>query len=319
MTTLNSDRPGTGARSGAGTGTGSESESGTGTGTGSESATVSGTTHAGEDTPRADGAPLSAEERKAAEREAQKEEARAALRALKPWEGRATRQDKALMAAFVGVPLFFMALTPLKPFLIAHHPVLLEFVTGSNAAVGAAAAFARIGEIPLWLVVVAGVVGKVKIDWLFWWVGRRWGRGFVNLIAPGDRAQRFADRAQDMSPWIMPVALVLSYLPGIPTVFVLVIAGWTGMRLVPFLLLDALGALVLTASVASVGYAAGQTGVDIVLLVDRYALWFTLGIVVVMAFVPVFKQNRAQKRAKAAEEAGAGTARGDEGAQDPRD
>ncbi len=320
MTTLNSDRSGTGARSGSGTGAGPGSESGTGTG--SESATVSGTAHAGEDTPRADGAPLSAEERKAAEREAQKEEARAALRALKPWEGRATRQDKALMAAFVGVPLFFMALTPLKPFLIAHHPVLLEFVTGSNAAVGAAAAFARIGEIPLWLVVVAGVVGKVKIDWLFWWVGRRWGRGFVNLIAPGDRAQRFADRAQDMSPWIMPVAIVLSYLPGIPTVFVLVIAGWTGMRLVPFLLLDALGALVLTASVASVGYAAGQTGVDIVLLVDRYALWFALGIVVVMAFVPVFKQNRAQKRAKAAAEAKAaeevGAARGDERAQDPR-
>ncbi|WP_082166938.1 DedA family protein [Nocardiopsis sp. RV163] len=321
MTTLNSDRPGADARPGAGTGSASESESAHGSG--------SGTAHADGGSPRAGGAPLSAEERKAAEREAQKKEARAALRALKPWEGRATRQDKALMAAFVGVPLFFMALTPLKPFLIAHHPVLLEFVTGSNAAVGAAAAFARIGEIPLWLVVVAGVVGKVKIDWLFWWVGRRWGRGFVNLIAPGDRAQRFADRAQDMSPWIMPVALVLSYLPGIPTVFVLVIAGWTGMRLVPFLLLDALGALVLTASVASVGYAAGQTGVDIVLLVDRYALWFTLGIVVFMAFLPVFKQNRARKRAEAAKRAGAaeeagaaegaGAARGDEGARGPRD
>ncbi|WP_223838590.1 VTT domain-containing protein [Nocardiopsis deserti] len=305
MTTVNNDRPG------AGSGSGPES--------GSEPASESVTAHAGGDSPRADDAPLSAEERKAAEKEAQKEEARAALRAIKPWKGRATRQDKALMAAFVGVPLFFMALTPLKPFLIANHPVLLEFVTGSNAAIGAAAAFARIGEIPLWLVVVAGVVGKVKIDWLFWWVGRRWGRGLVNLIAPGDRAQRFADRAQDMSPWIMPVALVLSYLPGIPTVLVLVVAGWTGMRLLPFLLLDALGALVLTASVASVGYAAGQTGVDIVLLVDRYALWFTLGIVVVMAFVPVFKQNRAQKRAVAAEEAraaeGASASEGSEAAE----
>ncbi|WP_435110987.1 VTT domain-containing protein, partial [Nocardiopsis synnemataformans] len=311
---VNSDRPG--AESGSGPESGAEPASGSG------SASESVTAHTGEDSPRAGGAPLSAEERKAAEKEAQKEEARAALRAIKPWKGRATRQDKALMAAFVGVPLFFMALTPLKPFLIANHPVLLEFVTGSNAAIGAAAAFARIGEIPLWLVVVAGVVGKVKIDWLFWWVGRRWGRGLVNLIAPGDRAQRFADRAQDMSPWIMPVALILSYLPGIPTVLVLVIAGWTGMRLLPFLLLDALGALVLTASVASVGYAAGQTGVDIVLLVDRYALWFTLGIVVIMAFVPVFKQNRAQKRAKAAEEAEAtqddGVAQGNGAAQDPR-
>ncbi len=325
MTSVNSDRSGPGAGSEPGPasasvsahGSGSEPASASGSGTASETA------HAGEDSPRAGGTPLSAEERKAAEREAQKEETRAALRAVKPWKGKATRQDKALMAAFVGVPLFFMALTPLKPFLIANHPVLLEFVTGSNAAIGAAAAFARIGEIPLWLVVVAGVVGQVKVDWLFWWVGRRWGRGFVNLIAPGDRAQRFADRAQDMNPWIMPTAIILSYLPGVPTVLVLVIAGWTGMRLLPFLLLDALGALILTASVASVGYAAGQTGVDIVLLVDRYALWFTLGIVVLMAFVPVFKQNRAQKRAKAAEEAraaeGSEAARENGTAQDPRD
>ncbi|PDP85741.1 DedA family protein [Glycomyces fuscus] len=301
MTTVNNDRSDTGSETGPETG----------------SAHGAGSAHVGGDSPGGGDGPVSAQERKAAEKEAQKEEARAALRAMKPWKGRATRQDKALMAAFVGVPLFFMALTPLKPFLIAHHPVLLEFVTGSNAAIGAAAAFARIGEIPLWLVVVAGIVGKVKIDWLFWWVGRRWGRGFVNLIAPGDRAQRFADRAQDMNPWIMRTALVLSYVPGVPTVFVLVIAGWTGMRLVPFLLLDALGALLLTATVASVGYAAGQAGVDVVLLVDRYALWFTLGIVVLMAFIPVFKKNRAEKRAKAAEEAeAAGQAEAARGPQD---
>lgn len=237
--------------------------------------------------------PQSKEEAK----KAREEEARAALRAMKPWKGKATRQDKALMAAFVGIPLFFMALTPLKPFLIAHHPVLLEFVTGGNAAIGAAAAFARVGELPLWLVVVAGVVGKIKVDWLFWWLGRRWGRGLVNLLAQGEKARRFADRAQGMNPWIMRVALVLSYLPGVPSLLVHVVAGWTGVRLLPFLALDALGALLLTATVASVGYASGQTGVDIVLMVDKYALWFTLGIVLVMSFVPVFRKNRAAAKA----------------------
>ncbi|MFC6432622.1 DedA family protein [Nocardiopsis tropica] len=241
------------------------------------------------------------------EKERKQEEAMEVLRAMKPWKGKATRQDKALLFTVVAIPLFFMALTPLKPFLIAEHPVGLAFVTGSNAAIGAASAFARIGEIPLWLVVVAGVVGKVKVDWLFWWVGRRWGRGFVNLIAQGDKAQRFADRAEDMNPWIIRAAMPLSYLPGVPALFVYVVAGWTGMRLRTFLLLDALGALLLTATVAGVGYAAGQTGVDIVLAVDRYALWVTLAIVFVMAFVPVVKQMRlakAEEAARAAEAAG---------------
>ncbi|MFD3686031.1 DedA family protein [Nocardiopsis sp. NPDC058631] len=234
------------------------------------------------------------------EKERKQEEAREALRAMKPWKGKATRQDKALLFTVVAIPAFFMALTPLKPFLIAEHPVGLAFVTGSNAAVGAASAFARIGEIPLWLVIVAGVVGKIKVDWLFWWVGRLWGRGFVNLIAQGDKAQRFADRAEDMNPWIIRAAVPLSYLPGVPALFVYVIAGWTGMRLRTFLLLDALGALILTSTVAGIGYAAGQTGVDIVLAVDRYALWVTLAIVFVMAFLPVVKQMRRAKAEEAA-------------------
>ncbi|WP_150240188.1 DedA family protein [Nocardiopsis quinghaiensis] len=227
--------------------------------------------------------------------ERKKEEARAALRSLKPWQGRATRQDKALMATFLGLPVFFMAMTPLKPFLIAHHPVLLEFVTGSTSAIGAAAAFSRVGEIPLWLVIVAGVFGKVKLDWLFWWVGRRWGRGIVNLLAPGEKAQRFADGAQDMNPWIIRTVLLLNYVPGVPSALVHVTAGWTGMRLRTFLALDAAGALLLTATVASIGYAAGRTGVDIVLMVDRYALWVSLGIILLMAFVPVVRQSRAAR------------------------
>lgn len=250
------------------------------------------------------------------EKERQQEEVREAFRAMKPWQGKATRQDKALLITVIAIPLFFMALTPIKPFLIAEHPIGLAFVTGSNAAVGAAAAFARIGELPLWLVVVAGVVGKIKVDWLFWWVGRRWGRGFVNLITQSEKAKDWADRAQDMNPWIIRAALPLSYFPGIPAVFVYVVAGWTGMRLRTFLLLDAVGALLLTSVVAGVGFAAGQTGVDIVLMVDRYAMWFTLAIVFVMAFIPVVKQMRrakaeeaARARAEAAgETAGAGEA-----------
>jgi membrane protein DedA with SNARE-associated domain len=252
---------------------------------------------AGPESPQEAGDLPTKEEREREREQRKKEEAQAALRALKPWQGKATRQDKALMAAFFGLPLFFMAMTPFKPFLIAHHPVLLEFVTGSTSAIGAAAAFSRVGDLPMWLVVVAGVFGKVKLDWLFWWVGRRWGRGIVNLLAPGEKAQRFADGAQSMNPWIIRVALLLNYVPGVPSALVHVIAGWTGMRLAAFMALDAVGALLLTATVASVGYAAGQTGVDIVLMVDKYALWVSIGIILLMAFVPAIKKNRAAKAA----------------------
>ncbi|WP_116247697.1 DedA family protein [Nocardiopsis sp. FIRDI 009] len=277
--------------------------------TADETARDDGATGAGTD--RADGRPAadadgSATDPGEAARARREQEVREALRAMKPWKGRATRQDKVLLACAIGIPAFFLALTPVKPLLIADHPIGLAFLTGSNAAVGAAAAFARIGEIPLWLVVVAGVVGKVKVDWLFWWLGRRWGRGFIDLLAQGERARRFADRAHDLNPWIIRFALTLSYLPGVPAALIHVTAGWTGMRLRTFFLFDALGALLLTAVVTAVGHASGQTGVDVILLVDRYALWLTFAIIFVMAFYPVFRQQRAEKaRRRAAAEAAA--------------
>ncbi|WP_304452404.1 DedA family protein [Nocardiopsis sp. YSL2] len=243
---------------------------------------------------------LSPERERRREKERKEEEARAALRALKPWEGRATRQDKALLTAFIVIPTVFLALTPLKPLLIADHPVGLAALTGSNAAIGAASAFARIGEIPLWLVLCAGVFGKIKVDWLFWWLGRRWGRGIVNLITPSERARRLADKVRDANPWWIRAAVLVSYVPGVPAALVLVVAGWTGMRLRTFMVLDACAALLMTGSVAAAGYAAGQAGVDIILLVDRYALWITFALIFAMAFAPVIRQNI---RAKAADRA----------------
>ena len=77
-----------------------------------------------------------------------------------PWEGSATRGDKALVATVSGVMGLLLLLTiPFRPFLLASRPVVLELVTGSLSAIGAGAAFARIGEASLILVVFAGVSG----------------------------------------------------------------------------------------------------------------------------------------------------------------
>jgi hypothetical protein len=63
------------------------------------------------------------------------------------------------MGAILGVVALGLALRPLKPFLVGSNPVALEFLSGDLTAIGAAAAFARIGEAPLWLVFLAGAAG----------------------------------------------------------------------------------------------------------------------------------------------------------------
>ena len=204
----------------------------------------------------------------------------------RPWEGRATRDDKLLMGAFVVVVLLGAATKPLTPFLLASHPVVLELLTGDLVAVGAAAAFARVGEAPLWLVVAAGTAGMIKFDWLMWWAGRSWGEGIVRMLTTPDRARAYAVRAKRLDPWVIRLAVLAAVLPGIPTPVVYAMAGLARMRLSTFLVLDALGAAIMTGLVSLVGYELGQHAVDVVLVVDRYASIASLTVIGVMFAVP---------------------------------
>ena len=213
-----------------------------------------------------------------------------ARRRIVPWQGPATRIDIALVAAVVAVVGIGMVVRPLKPFLLASHPVALEFLTGDKIAIGAAAAFARIGEVPLWLVVVAGAVGMVKFDWITWWTGRQWGAGIITMFATGERVRRFAGRAGELNPWIIRAAIVLAGLPGIPSAVVFAVAGWTGMRLRTFLLLDLTGAVVTTGIVVGIGYALGQQAVDVVLLVDSYAAAVSVTMILTTVAIPLVRR-----------------------------
>jgi membrane protein DedA with SNARE-associated domain len=202
----------------------------------------------------------------------------------------------ALMGAILGVVGLGLVIRPLKPFLVADHPVLLEFLTGDLVVIGAAAAFARIGEAPLWLVVVAGAVGMVKFDWLAWWAGRQWGAGIIRIFTTSERVQRHAAQATERNPWIVRLAVVIAVLPGIPTAVVYAAAGWTRMRLTTFLLLDLVGAVVITTVVAGLGYSLGQRAVDVVLTIDRYASVVSLTMIAVALLVPVVKGRIQRKR-----------------------
>ena len=263
----------------------------------------------GENTAEAAPRPTREEALKAAGKAWDLEEAergKAQWKAMRPWPKEMERQDRALAWMLVCIPAFFILTMPLRPLFVADHPIPLAFATGSNAAIGAASAFAGIGEGSLWLVIVAGVFGKVKIDWLFWWVGRRWGRDFLHFMVPSERGRRFAERLETMNPWVMRLILPLSFLPGVPAGIPQIVAGVSGMRLRTYMFLDVLGALMLTSIVAGIGYSVGQTGVDAVLLVDKYAVWLMFALIFGMAAIPAYSgiKDARERRAQALREAG---------------
>ena len=229
----------------------------------------------------------------------EREEAREALRKAVPWDGPMRGGDWFILLATFGVVAFNLASMPFRPLLIASYPVALAAVTGSLSAVGTGAAFARIGEAQLWLVVAAGVFGMIKFDWLFWLAGRRWGAKIVEMYAPGAAAQRTVGWVRNAPRWVMPLVVVGAALPGIPAPAVFAVAGMGRMRLLPFMIFNALGAALIAGLVAGLGFAMGQHAVDVVLTIDQYALWITLSLVGVVVYRSV-KKARAEEKAKKA-------------------
>jgi membrane-associated protein len=202
---------------------------------------------------------------------------------MRPWDSPMARADKLLISATAAILVVMLLTLPLRPFLLATHPVALSAVTGSLSAVGAAAAFARVGGTDLWLVIAAGVFGMIKFDWLFWWAGRRWGSKGVRFFTPPGRARRFVERVRSWPRWSTGLVVVAAALPGVPSVPLFLLAGLAGMRLVPFLVFDAIGSALVVGLVAGLGYGLGQTAVDVVLTIDQYALWVSIALIVIVS------------------------------------
>lgn len=220
--------------------------------------------------------------------------------AIKPWQGKAAGLDKLLLFIIIGVPLIYLGLMPLRPWMLVNAPVVQEFINGAKTSIVAAAAYARVGEIPLWLVIVAGFVGMAKLDWAFWLAGRRWGDGVLRLFAQNERQLKRINQLKKIPNWALFLMTLISRCPGIPGTLVYLVAGWTRMRLSLFLVADLLGCLIFTLIWTFLGYQLGEAAVDILEVIDKYALWLTLALIVGIFAISFFKEYRKQKKAEAA-------------------
>jgi membrane protein DedA with SNARE-associated domain len=86
--------------------------------------------------------------------------------------------------------------------------------------------------------------------------------------------------------------VVVSSLLPIPRAIIFVIAGWAGMRLVTFLILDLIGALLWIGLLAGLGYALGHHAVVAAQTISHYSWWFTIGIVALSVLFIVRSQRR---------------------------
>jgi membrane protein DedA with SNARE-associated domain len=190
------------------------------------------------------------------------------------------RQRALCLAALALQALYSFALVPAVPSLIGRNPVLLEALRGSTAAMVAAGAFARAGQASLAIALLAPIPTLLMTGPFLWWAGRLWGPVAAKYLAGrGERAKRRTDRAVRLLERLDSWAVVLAYLLPVPSALIYAAAGWTGMSLRRFIVLDLAGTSLWVALIVGLGYAIGHDAVDVAHAITRYGLILTLALI----------------------------------------
>ena len=214
--------------------------------------------------------------------------------------------------------LYSLALVPAAPALLGRDPVLLEALQASIAAMAAGGAFARIGQASLALALLAPLPTLLMADPFLWWAGRLWGPQIFNYLGGrGPRGRRWTNRAVGLLQRYGSWAVILAHLISAPSPLIYAAAGWKGMRLRRFLLLDVAGASLWIGLIVGLGYAIGRSAVHIAHEITRYGLLVTLAFVLVALVAAGLRRLANRRRSDAGNMKPAG--RGNAGGRHPPD
>lgn len=205
-----------------------------------------------------------------------------------PWAGKPRRVDIACWAGITLSGLYYLLLLPFRASLVGTHPVLLVLLNGSTEGIVSGAAFARVGHGSLALVLLAAIPGLMKFDLLYWWAGRLWGERIILLLS-GRRKHgaKFIARVSRWGRWFTwPIVVLVPFLP-LPNPIVYAVAGWAGMSVATFLILDLIGTLMWAGMLAGLGYSLGHHAVVVAQTISRYGLWVSIAIVALVVAAQV--------------------------------
>jgi membrane-associated protein len=204
--------------------------------------------------------------------------------------------DALCIGGFVLSIVYPMVLTPLEPSLLAAHPILVEAVIGTTESLVTAGAFARVGRAALWLAIIAPLIFGDVLDPFSWWTGRRYGARLLEWGKSTERYRQAVERAERFFRRWGWWAMVLAYYIPIPNLLIYLAAGESGMSLWLFISLDLIGTALGIVPFILLGYAIGQSAVDVAELITRYSGISTVVLIALIVAWNVFRARRASRQ-----------------------
>lgn len=204
------------------------------------------------------------------------------------------RVDKWIWVYLLASTLFSFAMMPLRVWLLSHPMAYALLVGGYTSSIIGGAESTQ-GGAPAALIVAFTLVGALKSVPLWWLLGRKWGQEYLRMaVANSKRMQRWSVRLEKARPSVLGLVIVASYIPFVPTIVIAnLLGGIRRMSLWAVLGLNATGVLITNSIFAYLGIRYGEQVITVVEQVNKYALWVTIALIVLMVW-SARKQNKAR-------------------------
>ena len=199
-----------------------------------------------------------------------------------PWRHKPTRRDLACWAWIAVVGVYGIALLPARAVLIGWSPPAAAMITGGRASVVATGAWVYVHGGPLVLYWLVASLSLVKFSWVYWWAGRLWGTGIIDILSgQSARAKKRADRAVWLTNKFSLLAIFLTFLPipfPMPIVYAAIGAARDPLRrfLPPVFVISGM----FQAGYLALGWWIGEPAVAIVNLYAKY-MWYVMLVVLI--------------------------------------
>jgi len=218
-----------------------------------------------------------------------------------PWRHKPGRRDLACMAWIGVITVWGLVMIPMRGWLLGHSVPVLVALTGSRSAVAGLGSLVRVGEFHAWFwPMLAGLIMSIKFDWVYWWAGKLWGRGMIEVWAgQSARAARSYARAERWAIRWGVLGMFIAYVP-IPLpimAVVFVLAGASNMKLRTFIALDAASCTVWLALYFLLGFVVGQPIVSALQVYARVANYVAIGLVAIVVVMVFTRQAKARTTA----------------------
>jgi len=135
------------------------------------------------------------------------------------------------------------------------------------------------GHLHLSLVLLAGVVGCLVADGVWFWLGRRWGSNVIRLVCSftTDPKHSKENSRRIFNRWGLRLLLVAKFVPGLDAVAP-PLAGAEGAAIGGFVAYDSVGSLLWSAAYVMIGFLFSNELDRVMHLISRFGVALAVGI-----------------------------------------